>query len=134
MGESHLGFSQLVGLDLTEVAPGFSRGVLTVRDELLNPHGTLHGAVFYTMADTGMGAALYPELDPEERCATIEVKINYLRPVESGEVVCETTLVQKGTTVAFFVSELQHDDEIVAHATGSYSVFTPRDRSAATTD
>lgn len=119
------GFSDLVGLEFTDVEAGYSRGVVEVRDELKNPHDVLHGAVLYTMADTGMGAALYPELDEDELCATIEVKISYFRAVHSGDVVCETTLLRKGKSVAYLESELVNDDETVAQATGSYSVFTP---------
>lgn len=119
------GFSDLVGLEFTDVDPGFSRGTVEVTDELRNPHGVLHGGVLYTMADTGMGAALYPDLAEDEQCATIEVKINYLRPVRSGRVTCETTLLRKGRSVAYLESDLSRDGETVARATGSYSVFTP---------
>lgn len=121
--ESPPGFSDLVGLTFTDVESGYSRGVVEVTDQLKNPHDTLHGGVLYTMADTGMGAALYPELDADERCATIEVKMTYLRPVRSGRVVCETTLLRKGRSVAYLESELDHDGETVARATGSYSIF-----------
>jgi acyl-CoA thioesterase len=103
---------------------GYSRGVVEVTDDLKNPHGVLHGGVLYTMADTGMGAALYTELGADESCATIEVKINYLKPVKSGEVVCETEIVNKGRSVAYLESELTNGGETVARATGSYSVFT----------
>lgn len=119
------GFSERVGLEFTDLEAGYSRGVLDVTDELLNPNGVLHGAVLYTMADTGMGAATQTELAEDERCATIEVKINYLRPVRAGRVVCETTLVRKGRSVAYLESDLSNDGETVARATGSFSVFSP---------
>lgn len=117
-------FSDSIGLLFTEMDDGHSRGVVKVTDDLKNPHGVLHGGVLYTMADTGMGAALYTELGAEESCATIEVKINYLQPVKEGEVVCETEIVNKGRSVAYLESELVNDGETVARATGSYSVFT----------
>lgn len=118
------GFSDLIGLEFTDIDSGYSRGVVEVSDELTNPYDVLHGAVLYTMADTGMGAALYPELDEGERCATIEIKINYLQSIRSGRVICETTLLQKGRSVAYLESELSHDGETVARASGSYSIFT----------
>lgn len=117
-------FSELVGLNFTEMEDGYSRGVVEVTDDLKNPHGVLHGGVLYTMADTGMGAAVYTQLDADESCATIEVKINYLQPVKDGTVVCETEVVDKGRSVAYLESELTNDGETVARATGSYSVFT----------
>jgi acyl-CoA thioesterase len=117
-------FSELVGVRFTEIGEGHSRGVVEVTDELRNPYDALHGGVMYTMADTGMGAALYTQLAGNEQCATIEVKINYLQPVEDGTVVCETEVVDKGRSVAYLESELLNDGETVARATGSYTVFT----------
>lgn len=37
----------------------------------MNPRNVVHGAVLYAMADTGMGAALYPTLSADKVCATI---------------------------------------------------------------
>lgn len=117
-------FSDSIGLRFTEMENGYSRGVVEVTDDLKNPHGVVHGGVLYTMADTGMGAAVYTRLNDDESCATVEVKINYLQPVKEGEVVCDTELVNKGRSVAYLESELVNDGETVARATGSYSVFT----------
>lgn len=124
------GFSDLVGLEFTEVDPEYSRGELEVTDELRNPYGVLHGAALYAMADTGMGAAVSAGLDETQQCATIEVKISYFEPVESGRVTCETSVLREGGSVVYLVSELSHAGDAqaegpVAHATGSYAVFTP---------
>lgn len=118
------GFTELVGLEFTEADAGFSRCLVDVTEEHLNPHGVVHGAVLYTLADTGMGSALYTELAEGETCATIEIKMNYLRRVESGRVVCETELVRKGRSIAYLESDLRHVGETVARATGSYSIFS----------
>lgn len=118
-------FSNLIGLEFTDRGEGWSRGEVTVSDELTNPNGVLHGGTTYTMADTGMAVALQSELEPEERCATIEIKISYLEPVTEGTVVCETTLLRRGGSIAFLESEISHEDSVVARATGSFSIFTP---------
>ena len=70
-----------------------------------------------------MGAALYPSLSPGEICATIEIKINYYRPVTSGEVRCHTEVVHRGRRVANLESSIYADDRLVAKANGSYSIF-----------
>lgn len=119
------GFSELVGLTFTDVEPGYSRGTLDVTDELKNPNEVLHGAVLYTMADTGMAAALRSDLEDDERCATIELKINYLRPVRDGSVTCESDLHHRGRSIAYLESDLRSDGETVARAAGSFSILTP---------
>jgi acyl-coenzyme A thioesterase PaaI-like protein len=57
-------FGELIGLNFSRCEGGFSRGVLEVDEKLFNPHNVLHGGVVYTMADTGMGAAVYSCLNP----------------------------------------------------------------------
>lgn len=116
-------FSDLVGLEITDVGDGFSQGVLEFAEELTNPFGGLHGAVLFAMADTGMGAALVEGLADGDRLATIEVKISYLRPVTAGTVTCETTVVKRGRSVAYLESEIENEGRLVARATGSYSIF-----------
>ena len=65
-------FCDLIGLQFTEMEKGFCRTELTVTDTHLNPYGSLHGGVVYTLADTGMGGALSTLLEEDERCSTLE--------------------------------------------------------------
>lgn len=117
------GFGELIGLEMTHAEDGYSRGELAVTEELKNPHGVLHGAAAYAMADTGMGGAIVPGLGPEEACATIEVKISYLGAVREGTLVCETEVLHRGGSVAFLESDVTQDGESVARATGSFAIF-----------
>lgn len=117
------GFSDLVGLEITERREGYSHGTMEVRDELKNPYGAVHGAALYAMADTGMGAALVAGLGDGERMATIEIKISYVRPVSDGTVTCETRVLNRGRSVAYLESEIESEGRLVARATGSFSIF-----------
>jgi acyl-CoA thioesterase len=99
---------------------------LQVAGSHLNPQGVVHGAVLYALADTGMGAALYPSLAEGEYCATIEIKINYFKPVGGGVVECRTRVVNRGRTVANLESQLVVGDVLVAQANGNYALFKPR--------
>lgn len=123
-------FAELIDLRIVERTAGSSRVALTVTESHLNPHRVVHGAVLYALADTGMGAALYPTLAAGEICATIEIKINYFKPVAGGDVVCTTRLVNRGRTVANLESALVVDDVLVASANGNYAIFTPRTKPA----
>ena len=117
------GFASLIGLVWTEVEPGFSRGEVTVREELLNPNEVLHGSVAHAMADSGMGAALMTDLPDDHACATIEIKCSYLRPVTEGRLVCETEVVNRGHSIAFLESEVRNDGRVVVTASGSFAIF-----------
>ena len=119
-------FADHIGLAVAEQSAGRSRCVLTLKPEHLNPHGVVHGAVVFALADTGMGAALYPALAAGETCATIEVKINYFRPAREGELVCETSLVNRGRTVANLESRVYAAGQLLASANGNYAILPPR--------
>lgn len=116
-------FADLIDLRILEVMPGASTVALVVDTQHLNPHGVAHGAVLYALADTGMGSALYPTLEPEEICATIEIKMNYFKPVAGGEVICKTELINRGKTVANLDSRLYIGELLVAQANGNYAIF-----------
>lgn len=119
-------FAELIALRVDEQRVGFSKLSLEVTDDHLNPHDVVHGAVLYALADTGMGSALYPTLAQGEICATIEIKINYFKPVASGSIVCTTELVNRGKSVANLESRLFVEGSLVAQANGNYAIFTPR--------
>jgi len=118
-------FADLIALRTEEQGPGTSRLALTVTADHLNPHHVVHGAVVYAMADTGMGAALYPTLAEGEICATIEIKINYFKPIAQGTLSCKTELVNRGKTVANLESRIYLGTVLVAQANGNYAIFRP---------
>ena len=124
-------YADLIGLEIEEQEDGRSTCLLAVTESLYNPHRVVHGAVLYALADTGMGAALYPSLAPDESCATIEIKINYYRPVTSGAIRCRTEMVHRGKRVANLESSLYADECLVAKANGSYSIFKIPDKARA---
>jgi len=119
-------FAELIELRVEQQHNGHSLLTLAVAPAHLNPHRVVHGAVLYAMADTGMGAALYPSLAPGELCATIEIKINYFKPVHAGTLSCATTVINRGRSVANLEARITSDGVLVAQANGNYAIFTPR--------
>ena len=123
-------FAELLEMQVIEQHDGHGRMRLTVGPDHLNPHGVVHGAVLYALADTGMGLALYPSLVDGEICATIEIKINYFKPVHEGAIDCVTQLVNRGRSVANLESRLYVAETLVALANGNYAIFRPGARKA----
>jgi acyl-CoA thioesterase len=121
----HHPFAELLGLSVAHKEPGASRCVLPENPRLRNPHGVVHGAAMYALADTGMGAALYTLLAEGEYCATIEIKITYFKAVREGELECLTRLLHRGKRVAALESEILHRGALIAKASGSFAIFQP---------
>ena len=116
-------FGDLIGFVVERGEKGHSHCTLTLEEKHFNPHKTVHGGVLYSMADTGMGAAVYTFLENNESCATIELTICYFKPVFKGTIECNSTVINKGKTVASLESEILNDGRLVAKAYGSFSIF-----------
>ncbi|MFX1346517.1 MAG: PaaI family thioesterase [Promethearchaeota archaeon] len=116
-------FGDMIGLNFIKLEKGYSQCVLKVTNKLMNPHKTLHGGVLYSMSDTGMGAALYPLLEPDELCATVEIKISYFKPVREGTLTCDTKVIYKGKNFSNLESEIKNGEILVGKATGTFSIF-----------
>ncbi|MFW9828444.1 MAG: PaaI family thioesterase [Candidatus Thorarchaeota archaeon] len=116
-------FGDLVGFEFTKFEKGYSECVLEINQNHFNPHKVVHGGVMYSMADTGMGAAIYSLLKKDELCATIEVKITYFKPAKEGKLICNTHVIHKGKTIGVLESEINNNERLVAKAYGTYSIF-----------
>ncbi len=116
-------FAELLGLRILTCQAGYSELTLDVNERLFNPHQVLHGGAIYSMVDTGMGGALYTRLNKGQSCATIEIKINYFKPVSGGEVVCKSNIINQGRNIATLEAEVFNRGRLVAKAMGTYAIF-----------
>ena len=89
--------------------------------------GSVHGAVTFALADTGMALALYSSLLANEVLATLEIKIMYFSPTLSGSLNCVTRVLNRGRRFAMLESEILQDSKIIAKASGIYAVSLKRD-------
>jgi uncharacterized protein (TIGR00369 family) len=85
-----------------------------------NPMGTLHGGVLCDIADAAMGMALGSLLGEGETFTTLELKINFLRPVWTGKLIADGRLVKGGRTVGLVECTISDDvDRLVARASST---------------
>jgi uncharacterized protein (TIGR00369 family) len=112
--------AQLLNFRLTHIEEGRARIEIDADDRLANPMGTLHGGVLCDIADAAMGMAYASTLEDGESFTTLELKINFLRPVWRSKLTADGTLVQRGKTVG--LAECSVTDEkgrLVARATST---------------
>ncbi len=116
-------FGKVLGLEVDEAEQGRCLAHIAVNESLFNPHRVVHGGVLFSLADTCMGVALHTLLDEGESCATIELKMNFLKPVTDGLLQCDTRVVRKGRTTSVLESKVENGGSLVAMALGTYTVF-----------
>jgi uncharacterized protein (TIGR00369 family) len=63
--------------------------------------GTLHGGILCDIADAAMAIAFASTLAPDESFTTVELKINFFRPVWQAQLKAEGTVVRRGHTIAY---------------------------------
>lgn len=74
-------FARSLGIALVELAPGFAKCELTVRDSMLNIHGSAHGGAIFALADAAFAAA---SNSYGLTTVALSMTINYLEPVAAG--------------------------------------------------
>jgi len=113
-------------LDFTiEKRDGAATAWLDLGEQHLNPYGTCHGAVPFALMDTAMGAAVASVLDEGSFCATIEMQTRFLRPVASGRLTAEATIVHGGRRVVHLEARtLDAEGRLAATATSSFAVIS----------
>jgi uncharacterized protein (TIGR00369 family) len=96
----------LIGFDVAEAGNGRAVVALHAGPQHFNPMGTLHGGILCDIADTAMGVAFASTLGPGESFTTVELKINYLRPVREARLRAEGRVVQRGRTIGYVECEV----------------------------
>jgi uncharacterized protein (TIGR00369 family) len=90
---------RLIGFRLLAVEPGEATFELEAAEKHANPMGTLHGGILCDVADAAMGVAFASTLADEESFTTLELKINFLRPVWKETLRAIGKVVRRGKTV-----------------------------------
>jgi acyl-CoA thioesterase len=117
-------FPGLVGIHFEKIEPGETQCYLDVHEGLHHPGGVLHGGVAYTMADSAMAIALLASLEEGHDCATIEMKMTYLKAVREGRLTCNAHIVKKGRSIAMLEAEVKNDKgEPIARASSSFYII-----------
>jgi len=111
---------KLLGMKVTAAEPGRVTLEMEAGPHLANPMGTLHGGVFCDLADAAMGMSLASLLAAGETFTTLELKINFLKPVWRSRLRAEGALLRPGRTVSLAECRI-YDDKgaLVAHATST---------------
>ncbi len=116
-GEPPFPLAGLVGLTITALERGRVVVEFEAAEAHTNPMGTLHGGVLCTLADTAMGLAHASILAEGESYATVELKINFLRPVAREKLRAVGRVVKAGKTLVLLECDVVNDgDQLVARA------------------
>jgi len=90
---------QLIGFEVEQIRRGHAVITLEAGPQHANPKGILHGGVLCDIADAAMGMAFASTLENCESFTTINLAINFLRPVWKEQLRAEARVIDRGKNV-----------------------------------
>jgi uncharacterized protein (TIGR00369 family) len=125
-GASPLGL--LLDMRLIEVGDGVATFEAIPSSKFYNPQQRCHGGFAAALIDSALGCAVQTKLGRGVRYGTVELKVNYVRPIfeETGRLTCTGSVVHAGRRMS--TAEARVVDErgkLYAHGSGTFMVFDP---------
>lgn len=103
--------AHLIGFEAQKIADGHALITLAAGPQHANPMGTLHGGVLCDIADAAMGMAFASTLAPGESFTTVELKINFFRPVWTAQLKAEGKVIRRGSTIGYIECDIRDEQQ-----------------------
>jgi len=117
-------FARLVGLELTDVAPGEIRARLDWSPERCTAGGILHGGALMSLTDTAGAVCAFLNLPAGATTVTIESKTNFFRAVRDGHVEAVARPLHVGRTTIVVQTDLRDGNgKLVGQTTQTQAVI-----------
>jgi uncharacterized protein (TIGR00369 family) len=108
---------RLLGFVLKSIEPGRAVFEMVADERHHNPMGTLHGGIYCDLADAAMGYAYAATLGEGETFTTVELKINFFRPVRKGKLTAEASVLRAGANLGYVECDVKDGEgKLVARA------------------
>ena len=121
-GFTESAFFRAIGCQLRSLDAGVAEVALPLEDHLRNRGNVMHGGAIYSLVDIAMGLACSSVHGFDQRGVTIECKINYMRAVSEGEVICRARVLHAGRRTLVVEAEVLQGEKLVAKAQGTFAV------------
>lgn len=113
-------FARKLGIVVEEIGPGYARAVKTVESDETNPAQTVHGGVYFTLADVVSGAA---SSSHGFASATVSADYHYLRSCQAGDTLtAEAREIKGGRTLCVYEVRITNQQGTLV-GSGTYTYF-----------
>lgn len=119
-----LPFAQGLGAEIVELGPARTVLRMPYRDDFLRPGGTISGPILMGLADLAMYAIVLAAIGRVELAVTTSLAINFLRKPPPADILAQARLLKLGKRLAVGEVDIRSEgeEELVAHATSTYSI------------
>jgi uncharacterized protein (TIGR00369 family) len=113
---NHGPYFRHLSMPVKDIGLGYSIVELNIGNEHLNPFGGLHGGVYASAIDTAAYWAVYCELDEDVGLISLDLKVDYLAPVNAGKMIIRGRRIKMGKTICLAeATALDQNDKWLAH-------------------
>ena len=113
-----------IGMRLASFTDGEAVVELDADPSHANPMGTVQGGILAAIADAAMGWAYMTTLGEGESYTTLEIKVNFLRPVRAGRLEARARVRNAGRTIGLVECDvLAEDGKTAAHAVSTCMIL-----------
>ncbi len=124
---TELPFCRALALEMVNVGAGWAELVLPWNDALVGDTetGVVHGGAVSALIDTACGAATVSHPHGGGQTATLDLRIDYMRPASPGQSIIARAECYHMTRSIAFVRALAHDEDrerMVAHASAAFTL------------
>lgn len=109
----HDAFSRWLGISVQEIREGYSRIRMTIRPEMVNGFGIIHGGIAFSLADSAFAFACN---NRNTLSVALDTSINFIKPVHIGDILTATATEQhNGKSTGLYQVEIRNqNDHVVA--------------------
>jgi len=106
-------FSRWLGIEVLEVKDGYSKIKMTVREEMINGFGIVHGGIAFSLSDSAFAFACN---NRNNLSVALDTSINFTKPVHVGDVLtAEAKELHNGkSTGLYHITVSNQRDHVVA--------------------
>ena len=113
-----------LGVQATEIGAGVATLMIPYDAKMLRPGGTMSGPTMMMLADACMYAVVLSEIGIVKLAVTTNLNINFLKKPEPHNLIAKGSMLKCGKRLAVMAVDLyaEGSDDLIAHATGTYSI------------
>ena len=118
-------YFELLSMKLVDAGVGYSLLEIDLTKKHLQPFGMVHGGVFSSIIDAAAFWAVYPGIeDPAAGMTTVDLKLNYLAPAQSGKLIARGRQIKLGRTLGYADAQVvDQDEKILAHGASTVIIL-----------
>ncbi|HEB91389.1 MAG TPA: PaaI family thioesterase [Deltaproteobacteria bacterium] len=114
-------FASDMGIEFLGEVDGSTTLQLDLSQKHMSRANRAHGGVLFTLLDTALGRSILNHLPAGRGCATVEIKVNYFRPVQRGRITARARMRELTRSLGYAEGEvLNEEGKVLARASGTF--------------